>query len=81
MSFLFFHFIILFLLLDELNFPEIVAMTEHWLNVNETILIKNYYTLNMSMDNNFVAVKKFEKLFEFPMVNNAINNLYIICIY
>ncbi|XP_050303060.1 uncharacterized protein LOC126740914 [Anthonomus grandis grandis] len=66
----------LFLLLEELKFPEIFAITEHWLNIDEPICIQNYTTiarfnrgifshggtLIMSTNSDFVAVTKFDIL-------------------
>ena len=66
----------LFLLLEELHFPDIVAITEHWLNVDEPVFINNYSTvarfnrtnvshggtLIMSKSNDFWVVTKLDNL-------------------
>ena len=66
----------LFLLLEELYFPDIVAITKHWLNVDEPVFINNYSTvarfnetnvshegtLIMSKGNDFLVVTKFDNL-------------------
>lgn len=36
----------LFLLLEELNYPEIFAITELWLSIYEPVLVKNYTTIS-----------------------------------
>ena len=66
----------LFLLLEELNFPEIIAITEHWWNVDEPVFLKNYTTVTrfsrsnlshggtmiLSTNSDFSAVAKFDNL-------------------
>lgn len=66
----------LYLLLEELNFPDIIAITEHWLNIDEPVFVKNYTTVArfnranfshggtmiMSTNNDFSEVTKFNNL-------------------
>lgn len=41
---------IIFLLLEELNSPEIVASTEHWLNIDEPVFVKNDTTISRLLE-------------------------------
>ena len=64
------------LLLEQLKFPEIIAITEHWLNTDEPVFVKNYTTIArfnrsnlshggtmiMSTNKNLTAITKFDHL-------------------
>ena len=66
----------LYLLLEELEFPDIIAITEHWLNFDEPVFVKNYTTVArfdrtnfshggtmiMSLNNDFSEVTRYNDL-------------------